>query len=75
MSFEDRFWNEIASGLFDVIDCDHKPSGRCVSRPNQIFAVGGLPLQLIDGQRARRLVETVETNLLTPIGLRSLAPN
>jgi glycogen debranching enzyme len=28
-----------------------------------------------DGERARRLLETVETNLLIPIGLRSLAPN
>jgi glycogen debranching enzyme len=37
-------------------------------------AVGGLPVQLIDGERANRLVQTVETNLLTPIGLRSLAP-
>jgi glycogen debranching enzyme len=43
-------------------------------RPNQIFAVGGLPLQLIDGRRANRIVETVETSLLTRVGLRSLAP-
>lgn len=74
VSFEDRFWNETASGLFDVIDCDHNPGVNDASlRPNQIFAVGGLPLQLISGQRASRLVETVETDLLTPIGLRSLA--
>ena len=74
-SFEQRFWNEASSGLFDVIDCDHNPGGSDPSlRPNQIFAVGGLPLQLIDGERASRLLETVETNLLTPVGLRSLAP-
>jgi predicted glycogen debranching enzyme len=74
--FTDRFWNETAGGLFDVIDCDHKPGVNDVSlRPNQIFAVGGLPLQLIEGERADRLVQTVETNLLTPIGLRSLAPS
>jgi predicted glycogen debranching enzyme len=75
VSFENRFWNETANGLFDVIDCDHNPGVNDASlRPNQIFAVGGLPLQLIGGQRASRLVETVETNLLTPIGLKSLAP-
>ena len=74
-SFENRFWNEAASGLFDVVDCDHKAGVNDPSlRPNQIFAVGGLPLSLLKGEKARRVVETVETNLLTPIGLRSLAP-
>jgi glycogen debranching enzyme len=24
-SFGDRFWNESASGLFEVLDCDHRP--------------------------------------------------
>src|SRR5581483_8328733 len=43
-------------------------------RPNQIFAVGGLPLQLIDGAPARRIVDAVEARLWTPLGLRSLAP-
>ena len=43
-------------------------------RPNQIFAVGGLPLALLDGERARRVVDAVERELLTPLGLRTLAP-
>jgi predicted glycogen debranching enzyme len=74
-SFEERFWNEAAGGLFDVIDCDHLSGSNDPSlRPNQIFAVGGLPLQLIKGERAARLVGTIEANLLTPVGLRSLAP-
>jgi predicted glycogen debranching enzyme len=69
-SFEQRFWNESASGLYDVIDCDHRSGVNDLSlRPNQIFAVGGLPYQLLDGERARRVVKTVEANLLTPIGL------
>ena len=33
-----------------------------------------LPVALIDGERARRIVDAVEQRLLTPIGLRSLAP-
>jgi glycogen debranching enzyme len=43
-------------------------------RPNQVLAVGGLPLSLLQGSRARRLLSTVEQQLLTPMGLRSLAP-
>jgi predicted glycogen debranching enzyme len=74
-SFEDRFWNEAAGGLYDVVDCDHRAGVNDSSlRPNQIFAVGGLPLSLLKGEKGRRVVETVEANLLTPIGLRSLGP-
>ncbi len=75
-SFEQRFWNEERGCLFDVVDADHRPGQvDATLRPNQIFAVGGLPYQLITGERARRIVETVERELLTPIGLRSMAPS
>jgi predicted glycogen debranching enzyme len=74
-SFLDRFWNEAADGLFDVVDCDHRPGlVDPAFRPNQIFAVGGLPLALVEGARAYRLVEAVAARLWTPLGLRSLAP-
>jgi len=74
-AFENRFWNEDAGQLADVIDCDHRTGDLDLTfRPNQIFAVGGLPLQVLSGDRARRLVEAVEARLLTPLGLRSLAP-
>jgi glycogen debranching enzyme len=43
-------------------------------RPNQIFAVGGLPLALLEDDRALKIVEAVERRLWTPLGLRSLAP-
>jgi hypothetical protein len=74
-SFLARFWNDEAGGLFDVVDCDHV-SGTvdAAYRPNQIFAVGGLPLALLEGERARRLVDGVAARLWTPLGLRSLAP-
>jgi glycogen debranching enzyme len=42
-------------------------------RPNQIFAVGGLPFPLVAGERARSVVDAVEARLWTPLGLRSLA--
>jgi glycogen debranching enzyme len=54
---------------------DHRKGAVDASfRPNQIFAVGGLPLALLDGSKASRVVSAVEERLLTPIGLRSLAP-
>ncbi len=73
--FQRRFWNPELNCLYDVVDADHVP-GKLdpLIRPNQIFAVGGLPLALLQGERATRVVEVVETHLITPVGLRSLAP-
>lgn len=74
-AFVERFWHD-ADYLLDVVDVDHQAGKVDDSfRPNQIFAVGGLPLQLIDGARARLVVDAVESRLLTPLGLRSLAPD
>ena len=74
-SFRRRFWNAEGNHLYDVVDADHQPGNLDASlRPNQIFAVGGLPLQIIDGEQARQIVDAVEHYLLTPLGLRSLTP-
>jgi predicted glycogen debranching enzyme len=60
--------------LYDVVDVDHVPGKMDASfRPNQVLAVGGLPHPVLDGKNARRLVDRVEAELVTPIGLRSLA--
>jgi predicted glycogen debranching enzyme len=74
-AFADRFWNEAEGSLHDVVDADHV-AGRVdpAVRPNQILAVGGLPFPLVTGERARRIVDTVERRLWTPLGLRTLAP-
>jgi predicted glycogen debranching enzyme len=74
-AFRTKFWNIDRGCLYDVIDVDHVP-GRVDGslRPNQIFAIGGLPMQLFTGPRARQVVDVVERSLLTPLGLRSLAP-
>jgi predicted glycogen debranching enzyme len=74
-SFRERFWNEARGCLYDVVDVDHQP-GQVDSalRPNQILAIGGLPLPLLEGARAKQVVDAVERVLLTPFGLRSLAP-
>jgi glycogen debranching enzyme len=74
-SFVRRFWNDAAGFLYDVVDVDHRAGEVDASlRPNQIFAVGGLPYQVLIGRRARRVVEVVEQQLWTPMGPRSLAP-
>ena len=74
-SFTARFWNEADGCLFDVVDVDHVAGTADPSfRPNQILAVGGLPLVLLEPSMAERVVGAVESRLLTPMGLRSLAP-
>ncbi len=72
-AFLERFWNEQAGCLYDVVDADHRPGEVDGSiRPNQILAVGGLPYPILEGERARRVVEMVESRLWTPVGLRTL---
>jgi len=73
-AFAARFPNPATGGLFDVVDADHVP-GKTDDRirPNQIFAVGGLPYPVLDSAAARGVVDLVEAKLLTPLGLRSLA--
>ena len=73
-AFGERFWNEAGGFLYDVVDVDHQHGAvDAAFRPNQIFAVGGLPFALLDGDKASRVVSAVEERLLTPFGLRSLA--
>jgi len=75
-AFADRFWNAGEECLFDVVDADHVAGRMDASvRPNQILAVGGLPYPLVTGERARRIVDTAERRLWTPLGLRTLAPD
>lgn len=74
-TFGQRFWNEASGCLYDVVEPDGDADRVDASfRPNQIFSVGGLPIALLEGERARRMVDSVERTLLTPLGLRTLAP-
>lgn len=66
-----RFWNASRNCCFDVLD---GPEGNDASlRPNQIFAVS-LPVNVLDAAQQRAVVEACAKNVLTPYGLRSLAP-
>ena len=70
-SFRARFWYERGGYLYDVIDGE---KGDDVSlRPNQIFAVA-LTKGLLSREQSMRVVRVVEELLLTPAGLRTLAP-
>ena len=72
-ALEQRFWNAERDMLFDVVDDGNQPGAvDAACRPNQIFAAGGLPLTLLSPERARSVVDAVERELWTPLGLRSL---
>lgn len=71
-----RFWDPARGVLFDVVDVEHRPGAvDARMRPNQIFAAGGLPLTLLDAAQAKSVVDTIESELYTPLGLRTLGPN
>ena len=65
-----RFWNAPHGACFDVID---GPDGDDPAlRPNQLFAVALAP-ELLGAQRARAVVDVCGRELITPVGLRTLA--
>jgi len=65
--FRRAFWNADAGCCFDTI-------GDASLRPNQLFALS-LPFPLFDGERAESILRVVDAKLLTPVGLRTLAPD
>lgn len=71
-SFALAFWNEEAGYLNDCVLPDGTPDVSL--RPNQIFAVS-LPYSPLERPHQRKVVAAVERELLTPRGLRSLAPS
>lgn len=70
IAFNDKFWNEKAKCCFDFID-DGITNGSI--RPNQIFAVS-LPHPVLRKEFQQRMLHTVVTELLTPMGVRTLSP-
>lgn len=71
-AFNRAFWNHDAACLYDVV-VDGGPPDASI-RPNQIFAVS-LHHSMLAPHRARAVVETVDRELLTPVGLRTLSPS
>jgi predicted glycogen debranching enzyme len=71
VSFNRRFWNPQTGCLFDVLDGE--PGDDAAVRPNQLFAVS-LPHPVLDPGRWEAVVNVCREKLLTPVGLRTLAP-
>ena len=71
-SFNKRFWYEAGGYLYDVVDGeDGKDDPAC--RPNQVFAIS-LDHPILEESRWQAVMDVVSERLLTPVGLRSLAP-
>lgn len=70
-SFNERYWYAEGKYLYDVIDGEHGNDPAC--RPNQIFAIS-LDHPVLDSNRWKPVLDSVKDRLLTPVGLRSLAP-
>ena len=70
-AFNRRFWYADGGYLFDVIDGEQGDDAAC--RPNQILAIS-LDHPVLERARWRSVFEMVREPLLTPVGLRSLAP-
>ncbi len=71
-SFNRRFWYTAGGYLYDVVD--QEGGGDDAScRPNQVLAIS-LTHPVLDRERWRPVLEVVRQRLLTPVGLRSLAP-
>jgi predicted glycogen debranching enzyme len=69
-SFNAKFWNPAEGCLHDVVDGD---TADAAIRPNQIFAVS-LRHSMLSLKRQRQIADRVQSELLTPLGLRSLSP-
>lgn len=70
-NFERVFWNEEAQCLYDVVG-DSQPDASL--RPNQVIAVS-LRHNLLGSERTLAVLDAAERDLLTPYGLRTLAPS
>lgn len=71
-SFNRRFWYQDGGYLYDVVDSEtgnDDPS----CRPNQVFAIS-LDHPVLDKSRWSPVLHVIKQRLLTPVGLRSLAP-
>jgi predicted glycogen debranching enzyme len=68
--FNKVFWNREQQCLYDYVDGDFRDDA---IRPNQILALS-LPFPLLSMERSKSVLRITEKRLLTPFGLRTLAP-
>ncbi|MCS7032582.1 MAG: amylo-alpha-1,6-glucosidase, partial [Phycisphaerae bacterium] len=70
-AFNQRFWNATSHCCFDVVWDNGEDSS---IRPNQLLAVS-LPFPVLAPVQWKALLQTVKERLLTPYGVRTLAPS
>jgi predicted glycogen debranching enzyme len=73
-SFNQRFWSPDRGHLLDIVDVDNvagTSDAKC--RPNQVLAIA-LPHPVLARERWEPVMRVVRERLVTPVGLRSLAP-
>ena len=68
-SFNQQFWYEEGNYLYDNINEKGEPITEF--RPNQLFAIS-LPFPLIEGDKAKIILQQVTDHLYTPVGLKTL---
>ncbi|HMI85798.1 MAG TPA: amylo-alpha-1,6-glucosidase [Polyangiaceae bacterium] len=71
-SFNRRFWYEPGKHLYDVVDGETGDDNAL--RPNQLLAIS-LKHPILEPERWESVVNVVRDALLTPVGLRTLAPS
>jgi predicted glycogen debranching enzyme len=70
-SFNQKFWYKEGKYLYDVVEGEFGYDNAC--RPNQVFSIS-LTNPVLNRDKWEMVMSKVESELLTPVGLRSLAP-
>jgi glycogen debranching enzyme len=70
--FNRRFWNRESNYLYDLVDGPEGHDARL--RPNQLLAIS-LRYAVLDASRQAAVLDVITQQLVTPCGLRTLAPN
>jgi len=70
-AFNERFWHSTGGYLFDVVDGERGDDPSL--RPNQLLSIS-LDNPVLDRARWTSVMQVVRDRLVTPVGLRSLAP-
>lgn len=71
-SFNQKFWYEEGSYLYDVIEGEEGYDSSL--RPNQLFAIS-LRYPILVQEKWKTVLDKVQKDLLTPLGLRTLSPS
>jgi predicted glycogen debranching enzyme len=71
-SFNKRFWYKEGGYLYDIVDGKGGDDASC--RPNQVLAIS-LTYPILVKSRWESVMRVIEDQLVTPVGLRTLAPS